>query len=203
MSQVAVDIRLIQWIESVLCVDSAPSRETVEALHERVEACWDAGLDPDDDLLLCEDTWKALDGGWLRLYEIRPIQQLRGWHRTRYGNVTVPRHRLEEVARVLDGLTLALGSECDETLREYDADQVGPPPRHPCPDNYWPGYVRERAGVLRSMAETGYCGECTWCQVVRLRDQCWASLGVEDDGDLLVPKAVRARETVAVAGGVL
>jgi len=202
MSQVIVPISLIQWIEGVLCVDCAPPREVIEALHERVEACYDEHRDPDDDLLLCEDTRKALDGGWLRLYELRPIQRLRGWHRTRYGNVTVSRGQLTEVARVLDGLTLALGSECDEVLREYDLDGVGPPPRHPCPDKYWPGYVQERAGVLKSMAETDYCGECTWCQVVRLRDQCDAILGT-GDGDTSVPKAARARETVAVAGGVL
>lgn len=173
---VTIDIRLIQWIESVLCLDDAPTREVVEALHERVQACRAEHRDPKLELELVEDRHKALSGGWLKLYELRPIQQLRGWHRVRYGNVVVHRDLLTEVARVLDLLTLALGNECDSTLEEYSLHHVGEPPQHPVPDQYWTQYACERAAVLKSMAEYGECGECTWCQVIRLRDQCEAAL---------------------------
>ena len=171
-----IDIGLIQHIEGVLCADCAPPREEIEALHERVEACYDRHEDPDRDAQLVEDTNKALDGGWLRLYEVRPIQQLRGWHRVRYGNVTVSRGILAQVARVLDGLTMALSEECDEILAEYDLHRVGPPSRHPVPDQYWTQHVRERAAILKQASQSRSslyrCGECTWCQVIRLRDQC-------------------------------
>jgi hypothetical protein len=172
MTRIVLDIGLIQHIESVLCVDCALPRGMVEALHERVEACYDEGRDPELDRTLVADTEEALEGGWLRLYELRPIQQLRGWHRARYGNITVSRDLLVEVARVLDGLTLALDSECDDPVEDYGLSQVGPPPRHPIPDDWWPRHVQERTAVLKSMTETGFCGECTWCQVVRLRDRC-------------------------------
>jgi hypothetical protein len=173
---VTIDIGLIQWIESALCVDCGPSREVVEALHKRVELAYAEGRDPELDSGLVDDTMKALDGGWLKLYELRPIQRLRGWHRLRHGSIAVPRGRLAEVARVLDGLTLALGSECDEMLREYDLYRVGEPATWPEDDQWWAIHVEERAQVLTSMAEHDMCGFCTWCQIVQLRDQCEAIL---------------------------
>lgn len=141
---VQIDVSIVQWIEGALCVDCCPSRDEVEAL-----------------------------GGWLQLYELRAIQQLRGWHRLRYGSITVPRDRLEAVSDVLGYLLVnALDSECDDTLKDLDLYRIGPPPRHSVPDRYWAAHVRERASVLKLMTEREMCGECTWCQVTRLRDQC-------------------------------
>ena len=71
-------------------------------------------------------------------------------------------------------------------------------------DQWWSIHVRERDGVLRSMTGTGYCGECTWCQVMHLRDRCYAILGAAHcDGGIRLPKPAPAVETVAVAGGVV
>lgn len=170
---VQIDVSIVQWIEGALCVDCCPSRDEVEALHARVQACYDGHRDPELEGDLVEDTLKALEGGWLQLYELRAIQQLRGWHRLRYGSITVPRDRLEAVSDVLGYLLVnALDSECDDTLKDLDLYRIGPPPRHSVPDRYWAAHVRERASVLKLMTEREMCGECTWCQVTRLRDQC-------------------------------
>ena len=46
---VSVDIGIIEWIESVLCMDLAPSREVIESLHDREQAHYDARTNPSAD----------------------------------------------------------------------------------------------------------------------------------------------------------
>ena len=174
---VTIDIGIIDWIDSVLCMDLAPPRGVIEALHDREQAHYDAWTNPDADDQLVEDIRKALDGGWLQLDEVRAFQRLRGWHRVRYGNVTVPREHLADAAYMLGCISSDYADECDQTLEDYGLSRVGPPEDpYWVTGPHWPSRIRERAGVLKSMAERGTCGECTYCQIVSLREQCYAIL---------------------------
>ena len=73
---------------------------------------------------------------------------------------------------MLDNLTLSLEGECEEMLEEYGLSRVGVIPQFPVPPQWQSAHVRERAAILKSMQETDTCGECQWCQALRLRDRC-------------------------------
>lgn len=169
---VTIEIGLIQWIESVTNVDTAPPPGVISPLVARVEGDRDDMRNPEFDEELVADTRKALDGCWLCLDEIHAIQQLRGWHRARYGRVTVDAYWLARARNVLDNLTLSLEGECEEMLEEYGLSRVGVIPQFPVPPQWQSAHVRERAAILKSMQETDTCGECQWCQALRLRDRC-------------------------------
>lgn len=165
---ITIDIGLIQWIESATMVDCEPSPNIIAPLVARCEAR--LGLDAPDDPALDGDIDKALDpwGGILYLQEIHAIQQLRGWHRSRYGRVTVDAARLAEVRNVLDGLSLSFGEECDQTIEDYWLDRVRSDGKY----RTGPDGIEVRAEVLAYLRKHGSCGECSWCHAVRLRDEC-------------------------------
>lgn len=165
-STVVVDVGFIQHIECALAVDCADSPSIVAPLIERDRSR--RSLTDAEQRALDAEIDRARDGSWLELWELHAIQRLRGWHRVRYGSVTVDRDTLADVCRVLDVLTCALGNECDETLCEVGVDQVRVAPV--ADTEFWP--ANWRGLVLASMRETGYCGDCLWCQVCRLYDQC-------------------------------
>ena len=157
---VTIDIGLIEAVEAALMIDEAPGPDVIAPLMARVDADRDAYRDPEANERLVADTLEALDCCWLRLGEIHAVQRLRGWHRTRYGRVTVDAYWLTDVRNVLDGLTLSLDSECEDELRQLD----------------WPGAYGIHSEVIKSMIRTGYCGECQWCSALRLRDEVDAIL---------------------------
>jgi len=171
VSTVTVPVGLIEHIESALAVDACESPSVIARLAEqdrnrcRLNALQERALD--------EKIRYAMDGDWLELWEVHAIQRLRGWHRLRYGSVAVDRDALREVYLVLGGLTISLGDECDETLREVGVDRVrtGPPAE-------W--IADWRGEVLAAMKAAGYCGDCLWCQVCSLYDKCGAILGYAD-----------------------
>jgi hypothetical protein len=157
---VTIDIGLIEAIEGALIIDEAPGPDVIAALVARADAEYDARRDPAANKQLVEDAREALDCCWLSLDEVHAVQRLRGWHRARYGGVTVDAYWLAAVRNVLDGLTLSLGEECEGELRQLD----------------WPGAYEIHAAVIKSMIRTGRCSECQWCTVLRLRDEVDAIL---------------------------
>jgi hypothetical protein len=94
-----------------------------------------------------------IDCDWLDPGEAEAVRRLRGWHRTRYGSVTVDAFWLADVRNFLDDL-LGLGSECDEELKAAEYDRAL--------------YAKVKARIT----EDGYCGDCQWCRSLSLRDQC-------------------------------
>lgn len=150
-----IGVSLLDEIEGTLCIDCMPPPSVIAPLMARADAHHDENRDPEDDRQLVADTLRVLDGEWLHLEEIHTVQRLRGWHRARYGAITVDAWWLAATRNLLDNLTLSLGSECDETLRELA----------------YPGNEDLLAAAKRQMARTGYCGECQWCTVLRLRDE--------------------------------
>jgi|SRR6185312_14277047 len=166
LDELTVDVRLIQHIESTLAVDACESPSVIARLAELDRNRW--RLNALQERALDEKIRYAMDGDWLELWEVHAIQRLRGWHRIRYGSVTINRDVLADVCRVLDVLTCALDNECDETLCEVGVDRVRTGPGDD-PD-FWP--ANWRGQVLAAMKATGYCGDCLWCQVCRLYDQC-------------------------------
>lgn len=155
-----IDVGLVDEIEGTLAIDCAPPPGVIAPLVARVDAHYDAHTDPERDKQLVEDAREALDCEWLSLDEIHAIQRLRGWHRARYGKISVDAYWLAAVRNVLDTLTLSLDSQCDETLRELK----------------YPGNEDLLADAKRSMRRTGRCGECQWCTVLRLRDETDSAL---------------------------
>lgn len=159
---VAIDVALIDEIENALSVDCCPSPDVIMPLMWRQEALdsrsWPRPAIP--DLRLEDDIRKALDGGWLHLEEIAAIQRLRGWNRARRGTIVVDAFHLRDVRNVLGNLTLSLGSECDDQLAQLDYPEAAD--------------IREQ--VKARLAKDGTCGECLWCQVVRLGDECQDAL---------------------------
>lgn len=151
---VTVDISLIQWIESVTNVDGAPPPGVISPLAARVEDDRDDMRNPEYDEDLVADTRKALDGCWLYLDEIHAIQRLRGWHRARYGRVTVDAYWLARARNVLDNLTLSLEGECEEMLEEYGLSRVGPPPQFPVPPQWQPTPASVRRSSSRCRRRT-------------------------------------------------
>lgn len=169
---IIISVRLIEKIEALTAIDCEPPPSVIAPLMARVEANWDAGQNPEHDDELVADTEKLLAdyGSWLYPEEIHVVQRLRGWHRTRYGRVTVDAYWLTAARNLMDSLTLSLGEECDETLREYGLDRVGG--RITFDPSAYPGGREIRAEVLKSMRETGGCGDCKFCIALRLRDEC-------------------------------
>lgn len=171
MITVTVDVGLIQHIESALAVDCCPPPDAIAPLAERDENRFILTRQEED--ALDGEIRRVMDDVWLlELWELHAIQRLRGWHRLRYGSVTVDRDALSQVCSALSNLSCGLGNECDEALRECGVDRVriapvGDPGAWLAP---W------RGQVLASMRETGYCGDCLWCQVCHLHDQCSAIL---------------------------
>ena len=165
---IAVDVRLIQEIEGAVMLDCEPPPSVIAPLWARAEALeWNAPTDSAcaDDVDSALDPW----GGILTLDEIHAVQRLWGWHRARHGRVTVDAYWLAETRNVLDNLTLSYGEECDQAIEDFGLDGVttGEPAE----------VDREiRAEVLAYLREYGTCGECNWCHVLRLRDQCDAIL---------------------------
>jgi hypothetical protein len=154
---VTIDVGLIQHIESAFWVDTAPPPDVIAPIVARIDAesarvNW---VSPE----LEEAARKATDGSLLDIDEIHAIQQLRGWHRQRYGNIVVDAYWLAAVRNVLDTLTLALGSECDTELKQAKAD-----------GGDW--YPEMQARMDREQM----CGECQRCQAMDLRDRCDAIL---------------------------
>jgi len=159
MIKTTIDVRMLEEIESALAIDIY-DRDVVVTLAARVEEHEQAHTDPECDAELQAAIRAELDGGWLHLDEVYAIIRLRGWHRTSAGRITVDAGALFDVRRVLGNLTLSLGSECEETIQELD----------------YPGNEDLLGAALKSMRDTGYCGECLWCQVSRLYHECGREL---------------------------
>lgn len=166
---VDIDVGFLLNVECTLAVDCAESRDVIVPLIERDRS--HRSLTDAEQRALDTEIDRATDGSWLTLWELYAIQKLRGWHRVRYGSITVDREALRSVCRVLGDLTCALGSECDETLREIGVEQVR---IEEVKDPEW--LAPWRGEVLAKMRATGYCGDCLWCQVCHLHDQCFAML---------------------------
>jgi hypothetical protein len=169
---VSMNISLIEEIEAAVMIDCEPGPSVIAPLFARAEALleWNAPSDPtlDDDVRAALDEW----GGVLMLEEVHAVQRLRGWHRTRSGSVTVDACWLAEVRNLLDSLTFSYEEECDQTLKDYGLDRVRPVDT--LPDG--PDGPEVRAEVLVYFRKYDSCGECNWCHVLRLRDQCDAIL---------------------------
>lgn len=150
-----IDVSLLEEIEGTLAIDCAAPPDVIAPLIARARAHEDARRDPEHDEALCADVRKVMDGEWLHVEEIHAIQRLRGWHRARYGRITVDAYWLADVRNVLETLTMALGSTCDEEIEELR----------------YPGNEDILATAEALMEATGYCGECRWCTVLRLRDE--------------------------------
>lgn len=155
---VSIDMGLLWAIEAAVGIDEAPPPSVIAPLVARVDIELDACRNPEDNDQLVSDALAAMDGCWLRLEEVHAVQRLRGWHRQQYGRITVDAYWLADTRNVLDGMTLSLGSECDEELAqaEYDPDL--------------------QAQIAARMKADRGCGECTWCRCLDLRDQCDAIL---------------------------
>lgn len=164
MRTATIEVRLLDEIEGTLALDLY-DRSEIAAIAARVDAHEAARTDPERDEELCEATRQALDGGWLHFTEVLAIQRLRGWHRTRAGRIMVDGGRLWDAYRALGNLTLSLGSECEDEIRELE----------------YPGNEDILAAARASMAATGYCGECQWCTVMRLRSECGRELHAAGD----------------------
>lgn len=171
---VTIDICLIQEIEEALAMDCAPPPDVIAPLAER------AGLRlppwrsvPYDDELE-QDSLKARQesGTWLELEEIDAVQRLRGWHRARYGNVTVDVGRLDDVAHVLGNLRLSLDNECDATWDEYGISSVGLDSTEDSAGREWREFRDIRSQVLAHASADETCGECLWCWVRKLHVEC-------------------------------
>lgn len=160
--KVAIDVRLLQEIEGAAMIDCEPPPGVIAPLAARFQAERDAYRSPylDDDLTA--EVEKALHpyGAFLDLEEIHAVQQLRGWHRARYGRITVDAGHLSAVRNLLDDLTLSLGDSCEDEQRDCDPE--------------WEPEIA--AQIAESMARTGRCGECAWCTALWLRDECDAVL---------------------------
>lgn len=154
---VTIPVSLLQHIESAFWVDTAPPPDVIAAIVARIDA-EGARLNPWASPELEEAARKATDCQILNVDEIHAVQQLRGWHRQRYGNITVDAWWLTAVRNMLDSLTLSLGEECDEMLREAEYD----PELH--------------AQIKARMDRDQGCGDCQWCQALDLRDRCDAIL---------------------------
>jgi hypothetical protein len=168
--EVTIDVRLIQEIEEALSMDCAPPRSVIAPLAERAGLRlppWHrAPYDPDIE----QDILKARQesGTWLELEEIDAVQRLRGWHRARYGNVTVDAKRLDDVRYALGNLSEALNDECDQTLEEYGLASVGLDSSEESARREWRDFRAIRSAVLASMSAGETCGECHWCWIRRL-----------------------------------
>jgi hypothetical protein len=152
----ALDVGVLQEIEGILCLDVMPDPGVILPLADREQSRgWQADDSLDDDLR------KALDGEWLHATEIAAFQRLRGWNRTRYGQVKVRTEHLLEAVSVLGTLlTGAFDVECEETLRELDC----------------PGNEAELAAAKALMEATGHCGDCNYDRLCALQDRCNAAL---------------------------
>lgn len=150
-----IDVGLLEEIEAVLAIDTVPAPDVILPLMRRREAQWRVQCNTPDDVLE-GDIEKALDGEWLHLEEIAPIQRLRGWNRLRYGQITVKVRDLRDVSSVLGNIAMSLDGECDGM-----ADEFG-----------YPGAEDILAAVKAQMAKNGTCGECQWCNVRRLGAAC-------------------------------
>lgn len=154
----AVDARLLADVDWVLDMDSAAPPGQVAPVAARVQACLAAGEDPERDPTLAA-AGRAEWHDYLRLLDVHAVQRLRGWHRSRHGQVTVDAGRLAEVRNVLDGETFArLG--CEDFLS----------------GGGWPDGDPERAAVAAAVAAGDMCYRCGRCQAVVMRDRIDAAL---------------------------
>jgi hypothetical protein len=176
---ITVDIRLIQEIEEATGMDCVPPPEVIAPLAARAMAHRFAWRNPWLDDELQDDIRKVVDsyGCILDLEEIHAVQQLRGWHRARYGTVTVPVRRLAAVRDMLGDLQHSLNDECRDTLEEFGLSRVTLASAVDLADREYPSFREARADVLASMAAgEDCCGECEWCWVRRLHIECAAIL---------------------------
>lgn len=151
---VRIDVSLLNELEDYLAIDMMPPPNVLIPLMRRQEAQYGYRVSHDPDLEA--EITKALDGEWLYLEDIVPIQRLRGWNRLRYGTITVRVSDLRDVARSLGNLRSALDSECEDQEAELSC----------------PGAEDILTAVKTQMAEDGTCGECLWCNLGRL----WAAV---------------------------
>jgi len=157
-----IDIRLIEEIEEATWIDQMPPASLVAPLAARTEAAQSYPYPHDatlDDEIEAAFQKANSPGGWLEIREIHAVQQLRGWHRIRFGTVTVTRERLNGAGRVLADLSAALDCQGDTELASLTHD---------------PALYRQ---VKTRVEETRYCGECHWCWITRLRDEARSILG--------------------------
>jgi hypothetical protein len=172
--QVTIDIRFIQEIEEALSMDCAPPPSVIAPLAVRAGLRLPPWRPVPFDEHLEEDSLKARQesGTWLELEEIDAVQRLRGWHRNRYGNVTVDAGRLEDVRYALGGLREALNDECDQTAEEYGISRVGLESSDDSARREWRDFRWIRSQVIASMSADETCGECHWCWIRRLHIEC-------------------------------
>jgi hypothetical protein len=155
---VVIDVRLLDDLEWALGVHDAPSRSRVKPLADEVRARYAAGEDPHQDgalvsaLLTVRDEFHV----YLELLQLDALQRLRGWHRLRYGTITVEAAYLCEVRNLLDSLTMSIGSSCEDELEALKSE----------------GLDDRAARASGAIAAGRCCDECEWCQFLALRDRC-------------------------------
>lgn len=172
--KVTIDVQLIGEIEEALSMDCAPPRSVIAPLAERAGLRLPAWRPAPYDPELERDSIKARQeyGTWLELEEIDAVQRLRGWHRTRYGNVTVDAGRLEDVRWALGNLREAMDDECDQTAKEYGISRVRLESSEDSARREWRDFHSIRSQVIGSMSADETCGECQWCWIRRLHIEC-------------------------------
>jgi hypothetical protein len=140
-------LRDIYW---VLDMDTAEPRGVVKPMADEIHAEWAAGRDPDRDPELIVRLGDVSVHDWLRLMEVDAVQRLRGWHRLRYGTVTVDARDLCEVRNIINALTLSW-STCEAFIDDLDGD--------------------ERESAEAALARGECCYRCRWCEFLVLRDR--------------------------------
>jgi len=176
--QVTIGISFIQEVEEALSMDCAPPPDVIAPLAVRAGLRLPAWHPAPYDDELEQDSLKARQesGTWLELEEIDAVQRLRGWHRARYGNVTVEAKRLDDVRYALGNLREALEGECDQTMEEYGISRVGIESSEDSARREWRDFRAIRSQVIASMSADETCGECHWCWIRRLHIECCALL---------------------------
>lgn len=143
-----IPAQLLDDIDGTLDMDTAAPRSKVKPIADRLRD-YDRDLDLDWDL----DHTEGIHD-YLRVREVDAVQRLRGWHRLRYGTVTVDAGALSDVRNVLDGLTLSwTGCEENADGNPYGYDDA------------------ELAYVQAQLKKGEMCYRCIWCQFLILRDR--------------------------------
>ncbi|MCU1696104.1 MAG: hypothetical protein JWR34_2167 [Mycobacterium sp.] len=143
-----VPAQLLVAIDGVLDMDAAAPRSVVKPLADRLRD-YNRDLDIDMDIECTEGIHP-----YLQVSEVDAVQRLRGWHRLRYGTVTVDAEALSDVRNVLDTLTLSWSS-CHENAEgnPYGYDEI------------------ELTYVQAQLKKNEICYRCQWCEFLILRER--------------------------------
>jgi hypothetical protein len=140
---VKVDAHLLTELDWLLDMDTAAPRDVVAPLAAHLR---DYHRDTDLDY---EHNHVEGVHDYLTVLEVDAMQRLRGWHRLRYGTLTVEARWLAEVRNALDLLVLGgYGEECEDYLSQLDYD----PAEH---------------AIVKAAVDAGErCYRCEHCQYV-------------------------------------